>query len=53
MSFGPLLPSTTVEPLNNGHIGTWHFVIYRKVVLPLEIKFTSIIGKWDLKLCPL
>ena len=24
---------TTVEPLNNGHIGTDHFVLYREVVL--------------------
>ena len=28
----------TVEPLNNQHIGTSHFVLYREVVLSLEVK---------------
>ena len=28
----------TVEPLNNGRIGTGHFVLYREVVLSLEVK---------------
>ena len=27
-----------MEPLNNGHIGTRHFVLYREVVPPLEVK---------------
>ena len=28
----------TVEPPNNGHIGTRHFVLYREVVLSSEVK---------------
>ena len=28
----------TVEPLNNGHIGTRHFVLYREIFLPSEAK---------------
>ena len=32
------LPINTVEPLNNGHIGTSHFVLYREVVLSSEVK---------------
>ncbi len=31
-------PHTTVEPPNKGHIGTSHFVLYREVVLSLEVK---------------
>ena len=34
-----------MEPLNNGHIGTNHFVLYREVVLSLDVKCTSIIEK--------
>ena len=37
------LDAYTVEPLNNGHIGTRHFVLYREVVLSLEIKMYIII----------
>ena len=33
----------TVEPLNNGHVGTRHFVLYREVVLSSEVK--NVIGK--------
>ena len=28
----------TVEPPNNGHVGTRHFVLYREVVLSSEVK---------------
>ena len=28
---------STVEPPNNGHIGTNHFVIYREIVLSSEV----------------
>ena len=28
----------TVEPLNNGYVGTRHFVLYREVVLSSEVK---------------
>ena len=28
----------TVEPPNSGHIGTRHFVLYREVVLSLEVE---------------
>ncbi len=33
------------------HVGTSHFVLYRKVVLSLEVKkmHSTIIGKWTLK----
>ena len=27
----------TVEPLNNGHVGTRHFVLYKEVVLSSEV----------------
>ena len=27
----------TVEPLNNGHVGTSHFVLYREGLLSLEV----------------
>ncbi len=30
--------STTVEPPDKGHIGTSDFVLYREVVLSLEVK---------------
>ena len=30
--------SVTVEPPNNGHIGSRHFVLYREVVLSSEVK---------------
>ncbi len=30
--------AATVEPPNKGHIGTSHFVLYREVVLSLEVK---------------
>ena len=38
---------TTVEPLNNGHIGSRNFVLYREVVLSSEVKmyYNSIIEK--------
>ena len=29
---------STVEPLNNGHVGTRNFVLYREVVLSSEVK---------------
>ena len=28
----------TVEPLNNGHTGARHFVLYRDIFLPSEVK---------------
>ena len=31
-------PCQTVAPLNNGHIGTSHFFLYREVVLSSEVK---------------
>ncbi len=31
-------PVSTVEPPNKRHIGTSHFVLYREVVLSLEVK---------------
>ena len=27
----------TVEPPNNGHVGTWNFVLYKEVVLSSEV----------------
>ena len=38
-----------VEPQNNGHIGTRHFVLYREVIHSSEVKnvLYSIIGKWN------
>ncbi len=33
-----MLTNSTVEPLNKGHIGTSHFVLYTEVVLSLEVK---------------
>ena len=30
--------SIIVEPLNNGYVGTRHFVVYREVVLSSEVK---------------
>jgi hypothetical protein len=45
----------TVEPLNNGHVGTRHFVLYREVVLSSEV--TNVLYRkvnvLDLKVCPL
>ena len=35
----------TVEPPNNGHVGTSHFVLYREVVLSSDVKVSSIIEK--------
>ena len=32
------IPLYTVEPPNNGHVGTRHFVLYREVVLFSVVK---------------
>ena len=34
----------TVEPPDNGHVGTRHFVLYREVVLSLEVKNVLLLG---------
>ena len=43
----------TVEPLNNGHIGTDHFVHYREVVLFQEVKMHCHYIGWCIGKCPL
>ena len=43
----------TVEPLNNGHIGTHHFVHYREVVLFQRQKMYCHYIDWCIGKCPL
>ena len=43
----------TLETLNNGHIETMHLVLYRAVVLSLEVKNNRKVNVWDFKVCPL
>ena len=54
VSHNIILSGYTVEPLNNGHIGTDHFVHYREVVLFRRQKCTYChnIG-WCIRKCPL
>ena len=40
-----------MEPLNNEHIGTSHFILYREVVLSLEAKMYQYNRKRDLNVC--
>ena len=37
----------TVEPPNKGHVGTSHFVLYREVVLSLEVE--NVLVLWESK----
>ena len=43
---------STVEPPNNGHVGTRHFVLYREVVRSSEVKNKKV-ELLDHKVCPL
>ena len=37
-NYNNIARASTVEPSNNGLVGTRHFVLYREVVLSLEVK---------------